>query len=47
VQPGAANVSLIGALAAEAMADAVVRAARQAEGLGGVPAARDLAAPPR
>jgi L-aminopeptidase/D-esterase-like protein len=47
VQPGAANVSLIGALAAEAMADAVVRAARQAEGLGGVPAARDLAAPTR
>ena len=41
-QAGEANVSLIGALAAEAMADAVVRAARQAEGLGGVPAARDL-----
>jgi L-aminopeptidase/D-esterase-like protein len=48
-QAGEANVSLIGALAAEAMADAVVRAARQAEGLGGVPAARDLgpAAPAR
>ena len=28
-QPGAANVSLIGALAAEVMADAVVRAARR------------------
>ncbi|HVR70390.1 MAG TPA: P1 family peptidase, partial [Vicinamibacteria bacterium] len=40
---GEANVSLIGALAAEVMADAIVRAARQAEGLGGVPAARDLA----
>jgi L-aminopeptidase/D-esterase-like protein len=48
-QVGEANVSLIGALAAEAMADAVVRAARQAEGLAGVPAARDLgtAAPAR
>jgi L-aminopeptidase/D-esterase-like protein len=46
-QAGAANVSLIGALAAEAMADAVVRAARQAEGLAGIPAARDLGpAPP-
>jgi len=46
-QAGEANVSLIGALAAEVMADAVVRAARQAEGLAGVPAARDLApAPP-
>jgi L-aminopeptidase/D-esterase-like protein len=43
-QPGTANVALIGALAAEVMADAVVRAARQAEGLAGVPAARDLAA---
>jgi L-aminopeptidase/D-esterase-like protein len=40
---GEANVSLIGALAAEVMADAIVRAARQAEGLLGVPAARDLA----
>jgi L-aminopeptidase/D-esterase-like protein len=39
---GEANVSLIGALAAEVMADAIVRAARQAEGLLGVPAARDL-----
>jgi L-aminopeptidase/D-esterase-like protein len=42
-QAGPANVALIGALAAEVMADAVVRAARQAEGLGGLPAARDLA----
>jgi L-aminopeptidase/D-esterase-like protein len=42
-QTGAANVTLVGALAAEVMADAVVRAARQAEGLGGLPAARDLA----
>ena len=42
-RPGEANVSLIGALAAEAMADAIVRAARQATGSAGVPAARDLA----
>jgi L-aminopeptidase/D-esterase-like protein len=45
-RPGEANVSLIGALAAEVMADAIVRAARQAEGLLGVPAARDLAPAP-
>jgi L-aminopeptidase/D-esterase-like protein len=32
----------IGALAAEAMADAIVRAAKQATGAGGVPALRDL-----
>jgi L-aminopeptidase/D-esterase-like protein len=42
-QTGAVNVSLIGSLAAEVMADAIVRAARQAESLGGLPAARDLA----
>jgi L-aminopeptidase/D-esterase-like protein len=45
-QKGEANVSLIGALAAEAMADAIVRAARQAASSEGVPAARDLAPPP-
>jgi L-aminopeptidase/D-esterase-like protein len=39
---GEPNVSLIGALAAEAIADAVVRAARQATGLPGIPSARDL-----
>ena len=39
---GDADVSLIGALAAEAMADAVVRAATQATGLPGLPAVRDL-----
>lgn len=44
-QKGEANVSLIGALAAEAMADAILRAARQAESSAGVPAARDLAPP--
>jgi hypothetical protein len=35
-------MALIGALAAEAMADAIVRAAAQATGLPGIPAARDL-----
>jgi L-aminopeptidase/D-esterase-like protein len=37
-----ADVGLIGALAAEAVADAIVRAARQATGIPGYPAARDL-----
>ncbi len=37
-----ANVMVIGALAAEVMADAIVRAARQATSAGGVPALRDL-----
>ncbi len=41
---GEANLSLIGALAAEAMADAVVRAATQATGVPGIPAVRDLPA---
>jgi L-aminopeptidase/D-esterase-like protein len=35
-------VNLIGALAAEVVADAVVRAATQATGVSGIPAARDL-----
>jgi len=39
---GTAYVTLIGALAAEAMAEAVVRAATQASGIPGLPAARDL-----
>ena len=39
---GTADVSIIGALAAEAMADAVVRAGTQATGVAGIPAARDL-----
>jgi len=39
---GNADITTIGALAAEAMADAVVRAATQATGAGGIPAARDL-----
>lgn len=39
---GSADITLIGALAAEAMADAVVRAGTQATGVAGIPAARDL-----
>ncbi len=39
---GDANLATIGALAAEAMADAIVRAATQATGLPGYPAVRDL-----
>jgi L-aminopeptidase/D-esterase-like protein len=39
---GDADVTLVGALAAEAMADAIVRAATQATGIPGLPAARDL-----
>jgi L-aminopeptidase/D-esterase-like protein len=42
---GEANVGLIGALAAEVMADAIVRAAREATGVAGIPALRDLAPP--
>jgi L-aminopeptidase/D-esterase-like protein len=40
---GDADLRLIGALAAEVMADAIVRAATQATGIPGYPAARDLA----
>jgi L-aminopeptidase/D-esterase-like protein len=39
---GSADVSRIGALAAKVMADAIVRAATQATGIPGYPAARDL-----
>jgi L-aminopeptidase/D-esterase-like protein len=39
---GDANVGTIGALAAEVMADAIVRAVRQATGVAGYPAIRDL-----
>jgi L-aminopeptidase/D-esterase-like protein len=39
---GEANSSMIGALAAEAMAEAIVRAVVAAESLGGVPSAREL-----
>lgn len=39
---GEANLTLVGALAAEAVADAIVRAAHAATGIPGYPAARDL-----
>jgi L-aminopeptidase/D-esterase-like protein len=39
---GTADITVIGGLAAEAMADAIVRAATQATGLPGLPAVRDL-----
>ncbi len=42
---GEVNVSLIGALAAEAMADALLAAVREATGAGGVKAIRDLKPP--
>jgi L-aminopeptidase/D-esterase-like protein len=40
------RLSQIGALAAEAMADAIVRAVREATTAGGVPALRDLQGTP-
>jgi len=40
---GEANLTLVGALAAEVMADAILRAATQAESIEGYKAARDLA----
>jgi L-aminopeptidase/D-esterase-like protein len=40
--PGAADITLVGSLAAEMVADAIVRAARQATGVPGFPALRDL-----
>jgi L-aminopeptidase/D-esterase-like protein len=43
-QAGTPNLSVIGALGAEAVADAVLRAAREATGVAGYPALRDLAA---
>jgi L-aminopeptidase/D-esterase-like protein len=39
---GTADITIVGALAAEAMADAIVRAGTQATGVAGIPAARDL-----
>lgn len=41
------DVGIVGALAAEALADAIVRAAKQATGIPGYPAARDLISPER
>ena len=43
---GQADVSTIGALAAEALSEAIVRAATQAVSSGGLPAARDLGTVP-
>ena len=43
---GQANVSLVGALAAEAMAEAIVRAVSKAETLAGVPSAKELGTVP-
>jgi L-aminopeptidase/D-esterase-like protein len=43
---GTANVTVVGALAAEALAEAIVRAAAQATGAGGLPSARDLGTVP-
>jgi L-aminopeptidase/D-esterase-like protein len=46
--PGDANLTVIGALAADAMAEAIVRAAAAARRSGGLPSARDLGTvPPR
>jgi len=45
---GDANITVIGGLAAEALAEAIVRAATQATASNGLPAARDLGTvPPR
>jgi L-aminopeptidase/D-esterase-like protein len=43
---GQANITVIGGLAAEALSEAVVRAATQATASGGLPAARDLGTVP-
>jgi L-aminopeptidase/D-esterase-like protein len=43
---GQVDVSIVGALAAEALAEAIVRAATQTQGLGGFPSARDLGTVP-
>jgi L-aminopeptidase/D-esterase-like protein len=43
---GEANVSMVGALAAEAMAEAIVRAVSKAETLAGVPSAKELGTVP-
>jgi L-aminopeptidase/D-esterase-like protein len=44
---GDASVTLVGALAAEAVADAIVRAVLAAEGIPGYPSARDLSGEPK
>ena len=48
VWSGRADASIIGALAADVLAEAIVRAAAQAQSLGGLPSARELGTvPPR
>lgn len=44
--PGEADASIVGALAAEALSEAIVRAAAQAASLGGLPSARELGTVP-
>lgn len=44
--PGQVDASIVGALAADALAEAIVRAAAQTQGLGGLPSARDLGTVP-
>jgi L-aminopeptidase/D-esterase-like protein len=39
---GPEDVTMLGAIAAEVVAAAIVRAVRQAEGLAGIPAAKDV-----
>ena len=43
---GQADASIVGALAADVLAEAIVRAATQTQGLGGLPSARDLGTVP-
>jgi L-aminopeptidase/D-esterase-like protein len=43
---GTANPTIIGALAADVVSEAIVRAVSKAEALGGLPAARDLGTVP-
>jgi L-aminopeptidase/D-esterase-like protein len=43
---GEADTSIIGALAAEALSEAIVRAAARTSGLGGLPSARDMGTVP-
>ena len=44
--PGRADTSIVGALAADVLAEAIVRAAARTQGLGGLPSARDLGTVP-
>jgi L-aminopeptidase/D-esterase-like protein len=43
---GTANTTIVGALAAEAVTEAIIRAVSKAEALGGLPAARDMGTVP-